>query len=51
MSDTRIKYKRFSTISLKFEGISKVIQPLDQNKAHDQDNLSMHLLKIFNDTI
>ena len=39
----------YRVVSFNVVGISKVIEYFEQNKAHD--NISMHLLKIYGDTI
>ena len=46
MTDNRLYSVRFSQ-----EGIAKIIQNLDPNKAHDHDNISIRMLKICGSSI
>ena len=42
---------RLSTVTFSHEDIRKTIQNLNPNKAHGQDNLSVHMLKICGSSI
>ena len=46
LTDNRLSYVRFSQ-----DGIAKIIQNLDPNKAHDHDNISIRMLKIYGSSI
>ena len=43
--------KPLSTVALSVESIGKIIQNLDSNKAHGNDNISIRMLKICGDSI
>ena len=42
---------RLSSVSFSQDGIDKIIQNLDPNKAHDHDNISIRMLKICGSSI
>ena len=43
--------QRLSSATFSAEDIGKIIQGLDQNKAHDRDNISIRMLKICGDNV
>ena len=50
-SPSYLTHKRLSTITFSAEDIGKIIQSLNPNKAHGQDNLSICMLKLCGDAI
>ena len=43
--------KRLSTVTFSAKAIGKIIQNLDSNKAHEHDNISIRMLKVYGDSI
>ena len=48
---TLLKNKKKSTVALSVEAIGKIIQNLDSNKTHGNDNVSIRMLKLCGNSI